>query len=542
MTVFVHTNGFAPQVVRDLTTIAGPGAGLTADIQVSQIQDIDGGGTILATGTGRIEFTMPPPAVTRVGYTVLRGLHADASVHVRIQGEDGTYRWGLGPNDILNKSGGLGMDWWMGAGAVIMHVYYDVTGCAGAGYWVAGTDGKPIADPVDVILFHELVHDYQGWILNMKRSELTAVTGSPGENEYRTQRGLPKRNAGTSHRDGGCGAPSKAPPKGGCFIATAAYGSPIDPRVRSLRRFRDDVLRKTEAGRAFFDRFYEHYYRYSPSIADAVRADEEFGRSVRVGIVEPVVHFLGSVLDMPDAPLDDVAEPWRSYLVQQRDALEGWAANLDLPCRLRGRPVSDAAVELGTVLRYVWRTPDARRAWLDGLVDAGELPLRGTPRALGDARSILNGYGRPEWEIEAVCGSPSPPDVSRNFGRPDESNAQGDPAKWLYTVTVTNHSEQGPFPFSFDLHVLYKRSDIPNGVVLSLVENIAPTKTAVAVLGPCNLMVSYAFGIFAWIEENGQLVYEFLFSVPADLANEGPITPGSRPDGEPCADSYVLGV
>lgn len=49
---------------------------------------------------------------------------------------------------------------------------------------------------------------------------------------------------------------------GGCYVATAVYGSYDCPEVWTLRRYRDNILAETRCGRAFI----RLYYAVSPTL------------------------------------------------------------------------------------------------------------------------------------------------------------------------------------------------------------------------------------------------------------------------------------
>jgi hypothetical protein len=85
-------------------------------------------------------------------------------------------------------------------------------------------------------------------------------------------------------------APPEPPSSGGgggggsCFIATAAYGTPMAQEVRYLRAFRDQYLLTTVMGQ----KFVQLYYKYSPPLADYLRRHDDL-RTMARGVLAPVV-------------------------------------------------------------------------------------------------------------------------------------------------------------------------------------------------------------------------------------------------------------
>ncbi|MDH3837886.1 MAG: hypothetical protein OET57_14155, partial [Desulfobacteraceae bacterium] len=73
---------------------------------------------------------------------------------------------------------------------------------------------------------------------------------------------------------------------GGCFIATAAYDSPLASHVKVLSRFRDHFLLTNRIG----VRFVRFYNTYSPPMADFIIKHDNLRVMVRLGLI-PLVGF-----------------------------------------------------------------------------------------------------------------------------------------------------------------------------------------------------------------------------------------------------------
>ena len=79
-------------------------------------------------------------------------------------------------------------------------------------------------------------------------------------NEFKTKE-FTRLNAEIKQQDPSYNAPTTVP-SGGCYIATAVYGSYDCPEVWTLRRFRDSTLASTWYGLLFT----KTYYAVSPTL------------------------------------------------------------------------------------------------------------------------------------------------------------------------------------------------------------------------------------------------------------------------------------
>ncbi len=76
--------------------------------------------------------------------------------------------------------------------------------------------------------------------------------------------------------------------KGGCFIATAVYGSYDAPEVLILRKFRDEILLTSKIGQIFV----RIYYFLSPSFAGYLKKRNKLKGVIREKILSPFVIYI----------------------------------------------------------------------------------------------------------------------------------------------------------------------------------------------------------------------------------------------------------
>jgi len=84
------------------------------------------------------------------------------------------------------------------------------------------------------------------------------------------------------------------PPSAGCFIATAAYGTPTAEQIDILREFRDIVLLESTVG----SQFVALYYQLSPPVADFISESSFLRTLVRELLIDPIVWVVEATADI----------------------------------------------------------------------------------------------------------------------------------------------------------------------------------------------------------------------------------------------------
>ena len=89
-----------------------------------------------------------------------------------------------------------------------------------------------------------------------------------------------------------------------CFIATAAYGSELEPPVQFLRDFRDSVVLQSRFQKPF-GKILDEYYKFSPPIAELMRQNKPFKYTMKYVAVWPFVALARATAFIVEPFVDD---------------------------------------------------------------------------------------------------------------------------------------------------------------------------------------------------------------------------------------------
>jgi len=261
-------------------------------------------------------------------------------------------------------------------------VLYDTSDNNGSGYCLArqGTGGTlDLRLPLSVMLYHELSHALR--IVTAALLALTAACNpaSPeenaaitDENDMRTQLATllgdpvvlrdPNIHCGTSCGGGGSGGSC-------CIVASVSSGSPLSTEVQELRALREQFLRRSEVGFAFFDDLHHRYYGFSPQVVSAMATDLDLRAVTLDGFVRPLIRMLQLIRDHA---LDGVdAEELGRRFCQRLDA-----------------------AEVPSALHVMDQMADVLSAGGGGLGESGDVPDQAAQRA--DVATLLAGRALPD--------------------------------------------------------------------------------------------------------------------------------------------------
>jgi hypothetical protein len=228
----------------------------------------------------------------------------------------------------------------------VITVAYDIANPSNIVVYGDAASTDPITFPSNVILYHELSHAYHYATNTFAQVPASGpctaaqyMSDEPqaeaDENVFRVELGLCQRyvcnhggGLGTGDTCGGASRPNCAgvPPAGspdggggspgstgGCFIVSAASGSPHSLEVRLLQRIRAQIGQVSELGGRVVKGIMYEYYQFSPEIAAHIETDPAIRDAVMTTIVRPLVawYTLTSKLGFERAGAGEVGEAVR---------------------------------------------------------------------------------------------------------------------------------------------------------------------------------------------------------------------------------------
>ncbi len=202
-------------------------------------------------------------------------------------------------------------------------VIYDTSLNNGAGYCMAraGTSAYDLPTRSPVILYHELSHASR-FVNNTALAQGAGCTPCVAEetaaiideNSFRSDLAA-RANVTPELRETTNSCAAICPPntpieeegETECLIVSLVSGSRRSPEVLSLRRVRDNSLRRTEIGFAFFDTLHYDYYAFSPQACALLAGDAEMAALVLEGYVGPFLTMLRTLEACAFEGCDDAA-------------------------------------------------------------------------------------------------------------------------------------------------------------------------------------------------------------------------------------------
>ena len=204
----------------------------------------------------------------------------------------------LNDGELLTNVGGTALPPGFSFGGTVynpttsIYVLYDITQNAGNGFCVMNdtTGTLTLETPNPVILYHELSHAFRiatNSLLDTTEPDCSNASAEEAaaaddENDMRDVMGLDHRDT-SNHCAGACGGAFTC-----CIVASVASGSPFSAEVNELRRIRDGMLRRSEAGYDFFEKLHFDYYAFSPEVCRLMSTSDSLRDLIALYFVRPL--------------------------------------------------------------------------------------------------------------------------------------------------------------------------------------------------------------------------------------------------------------